>query len=71
VVTLNILGPDGNHDPRQNLPMALAESTAHAHLYGKVARAGRKIGHVTALATSLEEAHESAAALEQALLNQN
>jgi len=68
VVTLNILGPDGKHDPRLNLPMALAESAAHAHLYGKTAREGRKVGHVTAVGTSLEEAFGSAASLERALL---
>ncbi len=36
---------------------ALAEPGAHLHLYGKrVARAGRKMGHLTATAPSLDEA---------------
>jgi 5-(carboxyamino)imidazole ribonucleotide synthase len=69
VVTLNILGPDGNHDPRSGLPLALAHSTAHVHLYGKTARAGRKVGHVTAVAATLDEAFQAAASLENALLH--
>ena len=68
VVTLNILGPDGIRDPRENLPAALAASTAHAHFYGKEARSGRKIGHVTAVEATLDDAFASVLAMEQALL---
>lgn len=68
IVTINILGPDGVFDPRENLPAALAKSAAHVHFYGKEARAGRKIGHVTAVGDSLPEAFADASAMEQALL---
>jgi phosphoribosylaminoimidazole carboxylase (NCAIR synthetase) len=41
---------------------------AHIHTYGKAARAGRKMGHVTALSNlSLEDARARALAAHQAL----
>jgi 5-(carboxyamino)imidazole ribonucleotide synthase len=47
VVTVNVLGgPDGS-DPGGRLAPALAEGV-DVHLYGKAARPGRKLGHVTA-----------------------
>jgi len=48
-VTVNVVGPPDGSDPRDRLPQALAVSGAHIHLYGKQARPGRKLGHVTAL----------------------
>jgi len=49
VVTANVLGPRDGSDPATRLPAALAVPGAHVHLYGKVARPGRKLGHVTCL----------------------
>ena len=48
VACVNILGaPGASGDPGMRLPQALADPEVHVHLYGKVARPGRKIGHVT------------------------
>lgn len=68
VVTRNILGTGGSRDPRENIPAALATSAGHVHVYGKEARPGRKIGHVTAVASTLDEAIAAVSAMEQALL---
>lgn len=47
VASVNVLGgPDGS-DPEGLLDRALAVAGAHVHLYGKGARPGRKLGHVT------------------------
>jgi 5-(carboxyamino)imidazole ribonucleotide synthase len=48
-VTVNVIGPDDGSDPRSRVAAALAVEGAHLHLYGKEARPGRKLGHVTAL----------------------
>jgi 5-(carboxyamino)imidazole ribonucleotide synthase len=48
-VTVNVIGPTDGSDPRTRLAAALAVEGAHVHLYGKSARPGRKLGHVTAL----------------------
>lgn len=50
VATVNVLGPDDGSDPATRLPDALAVRGAQVHLYGKSARPGRKLGHVTAAA---------------------
>lgn len=47
VVTVNLLGGPDGRDPGAELPKALAIDGAHVHLYGKEARPGRKLGHVT------------------------
>jgi len=47
VATVNVLGGRDGSDPRERLPGALAVPGAHVHLYGKAARPGRKLGHVT------------------------
>ena len=52
----NVIGGSAGEDPAVNLAAALAVPGAHPHLYGKRPRAGRKLGHVTALGTSVEEA---------------
>lgn len=70
VVTVNVLGPDSGMDPRDQLGQGLAIAGAHVHFYGKTARAGRKIGHVTALGETLDEARERAAAAASGLLDQ-
>ena len=49
VAMANVLGGQNGADPRTNLPAALTLPGVHVHLYGKEARPGRKVGHVTAL----------------------
>lgn len=49
VATVNVLGPADGSDPRARLPAALEVPGVAVHLYGKQARAGRKLGHVTAV----------------------
>jgi 5-(carboxyamino)imidazole ribonucleotide synthase len=46
VATVNVLGRS-TVDPATRLPAALAVPGLHVHLYGKPARPGRKLGHVT------------------------
>ena len=60
VVTINVVGPEDGSDPRDRIPEALGVDRAHLHIYGKEARPGRKLGHVTALADTVEEAHQIA-----------
>lgn len=59
-VMVNLLG--GPHtDLANSLPAAMAESpTASIHLYGKGARPGRKLGHVTTLGDDLVETRDRA-----------
>lgn len=47
VATVNVFGPKDGSDPADTLTGALAVEGAHVHLYGKPARPGRKLGHVT------------------------
>ena len=47
--TVNVLGPTDGTDPAARLSAALSVPGVHIHLYGKAARPGRKLGHVTAL----------------------
>ncbi len=69
-VTVNVVGPADGSDPRDRRAEALAVPGAHVHLYGKGARPGRKLGHVTALgpdvATARAIAWEAASILEGA-----
>ena len=59
-VMANILGGD-NTDLATGLPAALAAvPEAHVHLYGKAARPGRKLGHVTVLGTDVTDTRERA-----------
>jgi 5-(carboxyamino)imidazole ribonucleotide synthase len=61
---INLLATrDGPGEPA-GLPQALAVPAAHVHIYGKrQARPGRKMGHITALGPTIEQA---AAIVEQA-----
>ena len=65
---VNIVGPADGSDPADRLASALGVSGAHVHLYGKAARPGRKLGHVTVTAGTTERAlalaRETAARLE-------
>lgn len=53
---VNVLAVDQSSDPAARLPEALALGPVHVHLYGKAARAARKIGHVTVLGDTPEQA---------------
>jgi 5-(carboxyamino)imidazole ribonucleotide synthase len=59
-VTVNVVGPEDGSDPRDRLPQALAVPGAHVHMYGKGARPGRKLGHVTALGPDVATARATA-----------
>jgi 5-(carboxyamino)imidazole ribonucleotide synthase len=47
VASVNVFGGDSGQGLPELLPGALAVEGAHVHLYGKEARPGRKLGHVT------------------------
>jgi 5-(carboxyamino)imidazole ribonucleotide synthase len=47
VACVNVFGAADGTDPADRLALALAVPGAHVHLYGKQARPGRKLGHVT------------------------
>jgi 5-(carboxyamino)imidazole ribonucleotide synthase len=66
-VTINVIGGLDMVDPADNLPDALAVEGAQVHLYGKIPRPGRKLGHVTALGDDIEQARELARRAEAAL----
>ncbi len=53
---VNIVGPADGADPARRLAEALGVPGAHVHLYGKQARPGRKLGHVTVCAPTPQEA---------------
>lgn len=67
VVSANVLGHADGRDPATHLAGALAVPGAAVHLYGKGPRPGRKLGHVTVLATDLDEARQRARAAVAAL----
>lgn len=54
--TVNVLGGQASGDPVTRAPAALSDPGAKIHLYGKSARLGRKLGHVTVLAGTRDEA---------------
>jgi 5-(carboxyamino)imidazole ribonucleotide synthase len=60
VVSVNVLGHDDGRDPLDHLGGALAVPGAHVHLYGKGPRPGRKLGHVTVCADTLDDARTRA-----------
>jgi len=56
----NVLGGEST-DLSRTLPIALAaEPSVSIHLYGKSARPGRKLGHVTALGSDVATVRASA-----------
>jgi 5-(carboxyamino)imidazole ribonucleotide synthase len=65
---VDVIGTDLCPDPTRNLPAALTVEGAHIHLYGKQSRPGRKIGHVTALASTTDAALDTARRAVDALL---
>lgn len=56
VAMVNLLGSDIPGTAMASLPVALEDGAASVHLYGKPERSGRKIGHVTAVADTTDEA---------------
>jgi 5-(carboxyamino)imidazole ribonucleotide synthase len=67
VVTANVLGPANGSDPADRLAGSLRIAGAHVHLYGKTARPGRKLGHVTVVGTSVTGCREAAWSAVEAL----
>jgi 5-(carboxyamino)imidazole ribonucleotide synthase len=59
-VMVNVLGGTNGADPRSHLDQALAMTGVHVHLYGKEARPGRKLGHVTTLGPRVERCADRA-----------
>ncbi len=47
-------------DPHDLLAAGLSHQGAHVHLYGKEARPGRKLGHVTVCGDNAEEVRKQA-----------
>lgn len=67
-VMVNVLGEAAGPAPVSALTAALAHPGVHVHLYGKRdARPGRKLGHITVLADSLDEARDRALAARRAI----
>jgi 5-(carboxyamino)imidazole ribonucleotide synthase len=67
IVTVNVLGRSDGTAPDQGMARALAVPGVGVHMYGKGARPGRKLGHVTALADDIETARDRARAAAAAL----
>ncbi len=59
-VTVNILGGTDGTDPRDRLLQAVAMNEVKVHLYGKDARPGRKLGHVTTIGPALAKCADRA-----------
>jgi 5-(carboxyamino)imidazole ribonucleotide synthase len=58
---VNLLGTRNGATQPRGLESALSLTDVHVHLYGKQeTRVGRKLGHVTALASQLGEAEHAA-----------
>lgn len=70
VSTVNVLGPPDGSDPRHRLHTALEVPGVAVHLYGKDARPGRKLGHVTAVGDDADETRERAWRCADALTGQ-
>lgn len=66
--TVNLVGEPGGIDPIDRCDRGLSVRGAHVHLYAKEPRIGRKLGHVTALASSVEDALENARAAARLVL---
>ena len=65
---VNLIAPDALTDPADRLPEALAVPGAQVHLYAKPPRPGRKVGHVTALGATVDEALATASEAADILL---
>jgi 5-(carboxyamino)imidazole ribonucleotide synthase len=67
VASVNVFGGDDGQDPALLLPEGLAIEGAHVHLYGKEAKPGRKLGHVTVCGDDADVVRERAWAAALAL----
>ncbi len=67
-VMRNVVGSTGGPDPVTRLRAALGVPGTHVHLYGKEPRPGRKLGHVTALAETVDDARRAACAVVEQLV---
>ncbi len=67
VANVNVFGDDQGTEPATRLSEALAVEGAHVHLYGKSARPGRKLGHVTVCGDEADDVRRRAWAAAQAL----
>lgn len=70
VAMVNVLGPADGSDPRDRLTDALAVEGVAVHLYGKDAVPGRKLGHVTAVGDTIEDARARARDAARRLTNE-
>ncbi len=61
-VTENIVGAPAGDLTRAQIERAMALDGVHLHLYGKEARPGRKIGHLTVLGDDLDTTRSRARA---------
>lgn len=69
VAMVNILGRHNGSGAVSNYEEVLADPNVHLHIYGKErSRRGRKMGHITTLAHSTEEAVRIAAKAEEKLM---
>ncbi len=66
VATVNVIG-NGDVDPRLHRAAALGVPGVRLHLYDKAARDGRKLGHVTALGATIDDALHRARSAERLL----
>ena len=71
VATENLLGPQNGTDPTQSLAAALTIRGTHVHFYGKGARTGRKLGHVTVLGKDRDETRQRASLAIQQLTGES
>ncbi len=67
IASVNVFGGEDGGDPAALLGGALEVAGAHVHLYGKEARPGRKLGHVTVLGSSADDVRERAWSAARAL----
>lgn len=67
VASVNVFGDQEAPDPRHLLSQGLEVPGAHLHLYGKQARPGRKLGHVTVCGDQLDSVRDRAWSAARAL----
>jgi 5-(carboxyamino)imidazole ribonucleotide synthase len=60
VASVNIFGDQSGENPLTKLACGLVVEGAHVHLYGKEARPGRKLGHVTVCGDDAEDVRQRA-----------
>lgn len=66
--TVNLIGGDRPTQLRETLPYALAAGDVHVHWYNKTWRHGRKLGHVTVLGETADDALTRARAAAKKLM---